>query len=655
MTGKVTTQGDRAIRAQVARQWFDLDGSGITIGIISDSFNALGGARENIRSGDLPGPNNPDGYTKRVRVLQDLPTGSDEGRALAQIIFDLAPGAELLFHTTGSDEEGFAQAVRALAAAGADVIVDDILLATSTFFQDGVAAQAINEVTAQGITFVTAAGNNGDRSYESSFRSSNAFTFRGSTYIAHDFDASAAVDLFQDIQIPAGTGIDLIFNWSQPSGTVESDFELFILDSSQLPDAGGNVLRNGTILPQREEDPSQRVSYTPSGDQTVYLLIAQRTDSDNQNLENQETNGSGSNPEVLKWISFANDGDRGTVYQYVNNSLAGGSSTIYGHQNAEGAITVGAVAARQTPALGGNNPSLEDFSSRGSAPILFDEQGNRLLSAVDRQKPELLGPDRVSTTVTGFSTFIGTSAAAPHVAATVALMLQRAGGRGRLTSTQILAAMQQNTLPIANSQPGLLQADTAVLQAFEAEIIGTTENDWLQGSANAENLIGLDGNDTLKGAGGFDALLGNAGNDQLLGNAGNDYLLGQVGNDRLLGGIGRDWLHGGLGVDRLHGGQGNDKIRGGIGRDTLIGGGGRNTLIGGKGRDRFVLDRRGFAQIQDFQRSIDRLILPGNLSFSRITIESQGENTLIKQADRTLARLTQVNSDRLSITDFGLG
>jgi len=652
MAGKVTTQGDRAIRAQVARQWFDLDGSGITIGIISDSFNALGGAREDIRSGDLPGPNNPDGYTKRVRVLQDSLTGSDEGRALAQIIFDLAPGATLLFHTTGSDELGFAQAVRTLAAAGADIIVDDILLATSTFFQDGLAAQAVNEAVAQGITFVTAAGNNGDRSYESSFRRSNSFTFRGNTYTAHDFDDSAAVDLFQNIQIPAGAGIDLIFNWSQPSEQVETDFELFILDQPQLPGAGGNVLRSGTILPQREEDPSQRIVYTPSENQTVYLLIAQRSNIDDQNLPNQNANSNGSDPDFLKWISFANDGDRGTVYQYVNDTPVGGSSTIYGHQNAEGAITVGAVAARQTPAFGGGNPSLEDFSSRGSAPILFDGQGNRLLPAVDRQKPELLGPDRVSTTIAGFSPFIGTSAAAPHVAATVALMLQRAGGRDRLTPRQILAALQQNTLPIANSQAGLLQADTAVLQAFEAEIIGTLGNDLLQGSNKAENLKGLDGNDTLNGAGGFDALLGNVGNDQLSGNAGNDYLLGQFGNDRLLGGNGRDWLHGGLGADRLNGGRGSDEIRGGTGQDTLIGGRGRNILIGGKGRDRFVLDRKGFAQIQDFQRGIDRLMLPGNLKFGQLTIEQAKRDTLIQQADRTLARLTQVNSDRLSITDF---
>lgn len=640
MVGKVTTQGDRAIRSNIARRWFGLDGSGITIGIISDSFDAFGGAENDIRTGDLPGAGNPEGWTQPVRVLRDRQTGSDEGRALAQIIFDLAPGAKLLFHTTGNDEQGFAQAVRGLAAAGADIIVDDILLATSTFFQDGMAAQAVNEAVAQGVTYVTAAGNNGDRSYESPFRGGSRFTFRGSTYEAHDFDAGIGVDLFQDISIPVGAEIDLILNWAQPSSGVEAEVELFLLDSPQLPGAGGNLLESGTLLSRREEDPSKRIFYAPTTDETVYLLIARRSDTNPVD------------PGLLKWISFTNDGDRGTVYQYVNDTSGGGSSTIYGHQNAAGAITVGAVAVGQTPAFNDATLSLEDFSSLGSAPILFDVQGNRLAATEDRQKPEIVAVDRVSTTVTGFESFVGTSASAPHVAATVALMLQRAGGRGSLTSAQILAAMQRYTLPIANSQAGLLQADAAVLQAFGTEIIGTAADDRLQGRSIAENLTGLAGNDTLHGAGGFDALFGDRGNDQLFGDRGNDYLLGQAGHDRLVGGAGRDWLNGGTGGDRLDGGLGNDAIRGGTGGDRLAGGSGRNHLIGGRGRDRFSLDRRGFANIEDFQNGSDRLVLPNALRFEQLTLEQAGRHALIKRVDRTLASLVGVTVNQLSAADF---
>jgi subtilisin family serine protease len=572
MVGEVTTQGDRAIRANVARQWFGLDGRGITIGIISDSFNALRESKNNIRAGDLPGAGNPNGRTRSVRVLQDLPSGSDEGRALAQILFDIAPGAKLLFHTTENDEQGFAQAVRALTAAGADIIMDDILLATSTFFQDGLAAQAVNEAVAQGITYVTAAGNNSDRSYQSLFRGSNTFTFRGNAYTIHDFDGGAGVDWFQDIRIPAGAEIDLILNWAQPSGQVDTEVELFLLDRPQLPGAGGRVLASGMLMSGREADPSRRLFYAPTTDETVYLLIASRS-----NLT-----APAPDPGLLQWISFSNASDRGTVYQYVNDIIKSSGGTIYGHQNAAGAITVGAVPVTQTPAFGITPPILEVFSSEGSVPILFDAQGNRRVVAADRQKPELVAPNRVVTTVRGFESFTGTSAAAPHVAATVALMLQRAGGRDRLTSEQLLTALQQTALPVVNSQAGLLQANAAVLQAVGAAQIGTIADDLLQGRDIAENLVGLSGHDTLKGAGGFDALWGDTGNDHLWGDRGNDYLLGQGDQDRLVGGLGRDWLNGGRG------------------RDTLAGGKGRNTLIGGQGKDYFLLNRQGFAQIRDF-------------------------------------------------------
>ena len=47
-------------------------------------------------SGDLPGPGSPCGSTAPVNVLDDSESdGSDEGRAMAQIVHDLAPGASI--------------------------------------------------------------------------------------------------------------------------------------------------------------------------------------------------------------------------------------------------------------------------------------------------------------------------------------------------------------------------------------------------------------------------------------------------------------------------------------------------------------------------------------------------------------------------------
>ena len=120
--GAVTSQGDAAMRADVARATFGVDGTGVTVGVISDSFNCLGGAEADVASGDLP---------PGVVVLAESPDcsvswGSDEGRAMMQIVHDVAPGATLVFHTGVGGQPSLAAAILALADAGADVIVDDI-------------------------------------------------------------------------------------------------------------------------------------------------------------------------------------------------------------------------------------------------------------------------------------------------------------------------------------------------------------------------------------------------------------------------------------------------------------------------------------------------------------------------------------------------
>ena len=90
----------------------------------------------------------------------------DEGRAMAQIVYDMAPGAEILFHTGYATKPDYANAITTLAAAGADIIVDDLLYLNEPMFQDGVVAQAVDSVAANGVVYFAAAGNAGSKSYE---------------------------------------------------------------------------------------------------------------------------------------------------------------------------------------------------------------------------------------------------------------------------------------------------------------------------------------------------------------------------------------------------------------------------------------------------------------------------------------------------------
>ena len=52
--GSVTTQADHALAADATRSTYGVTGAGVKVGILSDSFNFLGGYNANIASGDLP-------------------------------------------------------------------------------------------------------------------------------------------------------------------------------------------------------------------------------------------------------------------------------------------------------------------------------------------------------------------------------------------------------------------------------------------------------------------------------------------------------------------------------------------------------------------------------------------------------------------------
>ena len=221
MAGRIVTQCDWTTGAEVARHIFNVDGSGIDIGIISTSFDALGGASSDIASGDLP----------TVQVLKDLPAnspftpGGDEGRALAQIVHDIAPGADLLFRTGGITDPSitastnFVNALNELTQAGADIIVNDISFPTS-IFQDESAAQAISGITHQGAIYINAAGNNGSISYESPYKTDGtAFDIAGITFEAFNFGTQQQPDLFQDIQpTQENSIISPLLSWDDPNG-----------------------------------------------------------------------------------------------------------------------------------------------------------------------------------------------------------------------------------------------------------------------------------------------------------------------------------------------------------------------------------------------------------------------------------------------------
>jgi Subtilase family/FG-GAP-like repeat len=452
--GSVASQGDHAMRSDIARNTFAVDGSGINVGALSDSFNCLGGAAADTSSGDLPA----------VKVMQEISIcaeATDEGRAILQIVHDVAPGASLSFASAFNGQAAFASNILALAAAGAKVIVDDVIYFAEPMFQDGIIAQAVDSVVATGTAYFSAAGNGARRSYQSAFRPGDSFApgaipsapgappFFGGT--AHNFSSNVGRDHFQSITIPAFTRVVFSFQWDSAFFTVsgspgaQNDLDIYVLNSSATEILAASIFDN------LGNDAVEIVEFTNSEATpvTVNLMIV---------------NFFGTPPGLMKYVYFG----PATLNEFDTQS-----STIFGHANAVGAEAVGAARYSNTPAFSVFPPILESFSSSGATPILFDRLGNRLSTPDPRsQKPEIVAPDGVDTTFfgsdtdgTGFPNFFGTSAAAPHAAGVAALLLQ---AKPSLTPVQVYRRLESTAIDMAapgfdnNSGFGLIWADAAL-------------------------------------------------------------------------------------------------------------------------------------------------------------------------------------------------
>ena len=404
--------------------------------MLSDSFNDLGGAAADEASGALPA-------ASLIDVIKDLASGgTDEGRAMMQIIHDIAPGASLAFYTAFDSEQDFANGILALAAAGCKVIVDDVSYFDEPFFQNGVVAQAIQTVEAEGVTYVTAAGNDASNGYQAVWNPISG-TFGG--HIFSDAESFGG-GLVQQVSINTeGTGdaFPLLVEWNQAYGTVSSstaDLELVVFNSN------GQIVGTATNATSGEPtNPWLEYNFTQSG--TYYIAI-----------ENLNSN---TNPGLIKEVA---EGD-GVPFTVVGSN----AGTVYGHAMTPGAITAGAVSAADTPAFGFNTPFSESFSSSGAGTELLFANNGTALSAPDTLSPVAVsGIDDIHTTVSDLSDFYGTSAAAASLAGVAALIL---AADPFLTAAQVEQIMESSSLPMANSAvsgAGLVQVDLAVADAADA-------------------------------------------------------------------------------------------------------------------------------------------------------------------------------------------
>ncbi len=483
--GSRTSEGDTQLAAAGARATFGVDGSGVTVGILSDTYDTAGNLPTNeatdIATGDLPGPGNPCGHITPVDdILDPAIGGGDEGRAMAQIVHDLAPGANMSFESAFLGEIAFAAAIRDLASRGAKVIVDDVGYFDEPFFQDGPVAKAVTDVSAAGVPYFSAAAN--DNLIDSG--GNNVATWEAPAYrptacpLAVTAANPAAVSCMDfdpgpgaDAEFAMTLGKDPVFDlqWAQPWYGVHTDLDLYILDS-----AGTTVLaKSENDNPGATRIPAEIAGKTAAagGDYRVVISRNSNGDSDFPRLKLLAMQSSSFTP----------------VSEYPQS--AGGDivgPSIYGHAGTAAANSVAAVRYNTLAAP-------EAFSSRGPVthyfgPVTGTTPAAALGSPETVAKPDFTATDGNQNTFFGSQQlpnttwrFLGTSAAAPHAAAIAALMLQ---GNAQLTPAAVRNALAATALPpspaIFNGfgaddvGAGLVQATGAVGQTITAPTVSIT-------------------------------------------------------------------------------------------------------------------------------------------------------------------------------------
>ena len=484
-----------------------LSGLGQTVGILSDSFAWTSDVRDSNTAparglaGMLTGsaPQDSGNLPPKVQIVRDDISGDDEGAGMAELVHDIAPGANLAFHTAFGGEAGFASGIKRLRTeANATVIVDDVIYFAEPMYQDGIVAREAAAAVAAGVPYFSSAGNFGDHGLTATYRDNSpqnspaADPPKGDDF--HDWGGGNG---FLPIYMPAGSQLNVIMQWNQPFAIVNGragsqvDLDLYLFsspdaNSTSTPLAFSKDAQGTTNYPLG--DAYERMTYAAGSDQTVFLAVNHHAGNKTSIPQNRRA------PLEFRLVFLNGDA---IEYQSVPTAHTKfGSSTMWGHCLANGVVSVGAVAWWEAPAFAPGTPPTpaidpEFFSSRGGIhAIQFDIYGRASRYARTAFGPTLAAVDGNNTSFFGASSaeaalyygqpaidgepdiypnFFGTSAAAPNAAAVAALMKQK---KSRIRPSEITSFLTQTATDVTGlraapgtddvSGAGLINAEAAV-------------------------------------------------------------------------------------------------------------------------------------------------------------------------------------------------
>ncbi len=342
-------------------------GQGVKVGIIDIGFRGY----LNLLRTELPEKVTTKcfGFICRMFAVQDDPesvdtlTPTDHGTAVAELLHDMAPQAQLYFATVENDID-ISDATNWMISNGVRIISFSLGKNIGRFDGEDITDKIVDGARASNILWVTAAGNEGVGHYQGIFTDEDADGW-------HEFAPGVELNPIE-IGYEVG-GASLSLNWPGWPGSYD-DYDLYLFTetfegSLTLLAASGNK-QTGT------QPPAERIFRAVPPASRHYAAI-RKTRSDH--------------PTLLKMFSNFNP----LGYRNPSQSLGIPAAS-------RGAMTVGATNDGQDV--------IEAYSAQGPTPD-------------GRIKPDIVAPDRVSTATYKTVGFPGTSASAPEVAGAAALVL----------------------------------------------------------------------------------------------------------------------------------------------------------------------------------------------------------------------------------------
>lgn len=328
-------------------------GQGVKIGVLDLGFDKY----RQLMGRDLPSNLVVQSFVAGLDADQ---TGEVHGTAVAEIVYDIAPDAQLYLAAFQTDVE-FRMAVDWLLAQGVQIISNSTGIPKGPMDGSGEDARFVDAVVERGVLWVAAAGNQGNKHYRAPFTDRDGDGW-------HEARRN-----FEFLPFAAAGEVRIILNWDAwQEGN--QDYDLFIVDEDD-----NELARSTDIQDGPGDDAAEVIVYEFPEDPALYYAAIRASNTTRPAMLDLHVEGG-----------------------LMHKDYAVADHSLVTPADARLALTIGATYW--------SDDNLEPYSSQGP-------------TTDGRLKPELAAPSQVSSAAYG-EPWPGTSASAPHVSGAAALVWQ---------------------------------------------------------------------------------------------------------------------------------------------------------------------------------------------------------------------------------------